>query len=170
MSRIPWVVVLSGPSSSGKTSLARELHQQLPEPAWLFVADECFPKPHPSAAAHEENLEAAIVVFHRALSLWAASGRNVIIDGALPYGDPALRTACLDELGNFRTYIIAIDCTVTELRRREAHRPDPRLPGWAERQHADIHDGLPIALHIDTTEITSAAAARTVLNWLYERR
>lgn len=158
--------MLSGPSSAGKTSLAREIHRQLTEPAWLFIADECFPKPRPAAPAHEENLEAAIVVFHRALALWAASGRNVIIDGALPYGDPALRTACLNELANFRTSIIAVDCEVAELRRRETQRPDPRLPGWAERQHADIHDSLPIALHIDTTTTGPADAARTVLNWL----
>lgn len=146
--------------------MARELHRQLPEPAWLFIADECFPKPHPTATAHEENLEAAIVVFHRTLALWAASGRNVIIDGALPYGDPALRTACLDEISNFRTYVIAVDCSVAELRRREAQRPDLRPPGWGERQHADIHDGLPIALHLDTTTTTPADAARSVLNWL----
>src|SRR5882757_4598079 len=122
--------MLSGASSSGKTSLAHELHQRLAEPVCLFIADDCFPWLRPAGA--EDQLEPAIVVFHRAIAQWAASRRNVIIDGALPHGKPTLRNACLNALGAFRTYIVAATCTVEELRRREAQRPDPRPPSWAE--------------------------------------
>lgn len=157
--------MLTGTSSSGKTSLARELHRLLPEPAWLFVADDCFPHKQ-SGADQGDRLEPAIVVFHRAIAQWAASGRNVIIDGALPHGR-ALRTRCIDELSDFTTYIVAVSCSVEELRRREVRRPDPRPYGWAEQQHRDnINDDLPIALHVDTTTTAPADAARRVLDWL----
>lgn len=135
-------------------------------PAWLFVADDCFPRMHASAGRTEKQLEAAIVVFHRAIAQWAASGRNLIIDGALPYGDVALRTKCLDEFTEFRTSIISVSCNVEELRRREAQRPEPRLPGWAEQQHRDVNIGLPIAFHVDTTTITATEAAQELLDWL----
>lgn len=161
--------MLCGPSSAGKTALARELHQLLDEPVCLFVADECFPPMRPAPSV-EQALEPAIVVFHRTIAQWAASGRNVIVDGALPYGDVPLRRRCLDELAGFRTYIVAVTCSVEELRRRESDRPDARLPGWAERQHRDINDGLPIAVHVDTSDLTPTDAARRVITALADLR
>lgn len=161
----PWVVVFSGGSSSGKTTLAREFHRLLDEPAWLFVADDCFPVKQPSTTVREEGLEPAIVVFHRAIAQWVASGRNVIIDGALP--GPDLQSACLNELKDFRTYIIAVTCSVEELRRRETQRPEARPLGWAE-QSRRMNDSLPVSLHVDTTTSTPIDAAHQVLDWLVD--
>lgn len=158
------MLVISGPSSSGKTSMARQLLDLLHEPAWLFVADDCYPRMQSSTADAENGLEPAIVVFHRAVAQWAASGRNVVIDGALPL-DTVLRARCLDEFKNFRTHIVAVNCDAAALRRREIERPDARPLGWAE-QCRDINDGLTVSVHIDTTSITPSEAAQQVVDWL----
>lgn len=141
-------VMLSGASSSGKTTLAKALLPLLDPPAVLVEADSAFPAIHTSV---DGDVEAPIVVFHRSLRTWADAGFTVVVDGSLPYGDGELRERCLDELRNHRTFVVGVTCSRGELCRREGERPDPRLQGWAESQTDDVNHGLALLVTVDTS-------------------
>lgn len=161
----PWVLMVSGSSSSGKTSLCRALLPMVEQPTVLLEADRTFPE----IADWSTDLEPAILLFHRAARTWWDGGVNVIIDGALPYDQPALRARCVAALPSTRTRLLAVTCATPELRRRERSRPDPRPPGWAERQAADIHDGVEQFATVDTSSGTPDEHARSTLDALRRR-
>lgn len=157
----PWILIVSGSSSSGKSTLCRAVLAALPAPAVLIEADTTFPSL--SNWPKNGSLPAPIVVFHRSVVAWWAAGVNVVFDGSLPYGDEGLRRECLAQLPMDRTFTIAVSCSLDELRRRETARPDARPVGWAERQAADINDGLDPIAFIDTTDDGADVHARAVL-------
>ncbi|HEY6738283.1 MAG TPA: AAA family ATPase [Actinopolymorphaceae bacterium] len=162
----PLVILLSGPSSSGKTSLARALQSRLSTPALLLEADRVFPAV-PSHWPPEGRSHADLVLaFHRSIAVWAESGFDVIVDGSLPYEDRRLRDDCLDVLSPYDLRVIGVRCSETELTRREAVRPERRPRGWAVRQARDIHDGMRYAVEIDTTGKSPEAGADEVVSRL----
>ncbi len=160
----PWILLLSGSSSSGKSSLGREILGLVSAPTVLIEADTAFPAVHAWSSA--SALSPPIVVFHRSVAAWSHSGSNVILDGSLPYDDHVLRQRCLRELPDDRTFIVAVECSAEELRRRESSRAEPRPRRWAERQALDINDGLRLVVTVDTTDGRTADHARDVLTAL----
>ncbi|WP_158548049.1 phosphotransferase-like protein [Desertihabitans brevis] len=155
------VLLLSGSSSSGKSTLARALLRQTGEPCALVEADAAYP-------ALNVPPHTAIVVFHRSMAAWSEAGYHLVLDGSLPYDDHDLRRQCLEALPAGRSFVVGVHCDLTELRRRETARPEPRLAGWAERQAADVNDGLDLLLDIDTTSGATDEHARSV--WTALRR
>ncbi len=157
----PWILLLSGSSPSGKSSLGREILGLVSAPTVLIEADTAFPAVHAWSSA--SALFPPIVVFHRSVAAWSHGGSNVILDGSLPYDDHVLRQRCLQELPHDRTFIVAVERSAEELRRRESSRAQPRPRGWAERQALNINDGLRLVVTIDTTNGRTADHARDVL-------
>jgi chloramphenicol 3-O phosphotransferase len=157
----PWIVLLSGASSSGKSSLGRALLDLVRGPTVLVEADAAFPSVR--GWSGDFGVSAPIVVFHRGVVAWLDAGANLIIDGSLPYGDLDLRQQCLEELPSSRTVIVGVVCSIEELRRREATRPEARQIGWAERQARDVNDGLDLLVTVDTTHGDAENHARHVL-------
>ena len=151
------IVVLSGTSSSGKSTLARAVAARLAGPHVLIEADRSFPEVDGDADL------SGIVVFHRAAATWAVAGYDVVLDGSLPFGDDALRDACLWELRPYGLHIIGVECSVEELRRREAVRPDERPAGWAESQRVSVNAGLGALLTVDTTDGDTSRQAADVI-------
>lgn len=157
----PWILVVSGSSSSGKSTLCRAVMSLLPVPSVLVEADRAFPGP--SAWPKDGSLPPPIVVFHRSVRTWWEAGANVVLDGSLPYGDEDLRGQCLSQLPLDRTFTLAVSCSIEELRRREGVRPDSRPTGWAEQQAADINVGLDPIVAIDTSDGWTEIHAREVV-------
>jgi chloramphenicol 3-O phosphotransferase len=76
MRRMARVIILTGPSCSGKTSIARALQSQLLFPMVHIEADRMFPQlpeTHPRWAA-EERHDAVVLAFHRSIAAWAIDG------------------------------------------------------------------------------------------------
>jgi chloramphenicol 3-O phosphotransferase len=113
-------------------------------------------------AGANENI---VLTFHRSIAVWAASGVNLVVDGSLPYGSPALRAECLQVFSSFDLRVIGVRCSNPVLARRERDRPD-RIQGWAERQAKDIHDGVHLDAMVDTSTESALQCAQTVLNQL----
>jgi chloramphenicol 3-O phosphotransferase len=156
------VIVLSGASSSGKTTLAEALQRRLRAPAVRVEADRSFPdvpSDHPLWASLGRSHQDVVLAFHRSIASWAEAGLNVIVDGSLPYEDRDLRAACIGVFAPFDLRILGVRCAASELSRREAGRPEKRPDGWAVRQSTDIHDGMRYAAEVDTTARSSEECA-----------
>lgn len=145
---LPLIVVVSGASSTGKSTISRALASKLPGRTAYVEADLAFPD---ICNAELSKGEPPIVIFHRTACIWLEAGYSVVLDGSLPYGDAVLRDRCLAQLPSDRTVIAAITCSLEEQQRREASRPDPRPAGWGRSQLADINDGLERVITLDTS-------------------
>lgn len=165
MTASTWVLLLSGGSSAGKSTLARAILGQVDQPCALIEADAGYP-----ALSSEVTSAgiAPIVVFHRSVLTWLSAGYCVILDGSLPYGDPDLRRQCLDTLPAGRAFVAGVGCEVDELRQREVNRPEVRQVGWAEQQAVDVNDGVDLLINVDTTHGSADDHGRVVLAALHE--
>lgn len=164
----PIVVVLTGPSSAGKTSLAREIQRRSELPFVHLEADRI----HPSipervrqALIRDHDADTLVLGLHRSMAAWSAAGLNILVDGSLPYGRNELRSRCLDIFAGFDLRIVTVHCDTDVLTQREQGRTD-RPAGWAAQQALDIHDGLVGDAHVDTSEDSPVQAALSVLDQL----
>lgn len=152
MSSPVWVIVLSGASCSGKTTLARALTRRLSTPRRPFLnveADRLLPH-LPLSELRAPQVSAMSRALHRATAAFAAEGFDLIVDGVLPYGRPDDVADALEVFGRFRVCRVGVRCDVSVLEERERMRPD-RERGWARRQAGDLHLGQQYDVMVDTS-------------------
>ncbi|MGB2694307.1 MAG: AAA family ATPase [Dehalococcoidia bacterium] len=162
------LIILSGTSSSGKTSLALALQELASRPLLHLEADRfapTLPADHPARRTPEFHTRAALVM-HEAIAAYGRAGLDVIVDGSLPT-EPELRDRCLAILRVVPdTRVVAVRCSVEVLRRREASRAD-RPAGWAEEQAGIMYEGLKFDAAVDTTSRTPHDVAGELLRTLF---
>ena len=147
------LVLLNGPSSSGKTTLAKAVAGRLPTP-WLVLPVDLFHKirTRPDAQLSDRQWQDVFhrtrAAYHRALTGAVASGCEVLGDHVLsePWRlDDLLRLSVgLDVL------LVHVTCSPAELRRREAARND-RDAGTALHQLRQVFAHGDCDLTVDTT-------------------
>ncbi len=131
------IIMLNGVSSSGKSTLAKELERRLPGFFHLSVDD--FDK----VVNAMEDREAGRLIpveteyfFHRTVAMFSDRGVNLIVDQILHDGfttEDAIKT-----LGAHPVVFVGVHCPVEELRKREEARGD-RQVGQGEAQLAYVH-------------------------------
>jgi chloramphenicol 3-O phosphotransferase len=133
-------VVLNGPSSVGKSTLARGLQVELDE-VWFVLAVDMFIAQLP-LETHQlqiaEELNRILEGIHRAMSAIARAGNRVIIDHVLsiPGSAADLRRA----LEGLSTLWVGLTCDLAVLEHREAQRD--RETGTARNQLGSVHDEI----------------------------
>jgi chloramphenicol 3-O phosphotransferase len=125
------------------------------------------PAAHPRWDA-EERHDAVVLAFHRSIAAWAAGGFDLIVDGALPYAMPRLRSECLHVFDPFRMLLVGVRCAPEILAERERVRAVGK-PGWAVRQSRDINDGLRLDAEVDTSSEAPEDCVRYVISQLRDR-
>jgi len=168
------IVVLNGPSSSGKTSLARAVQRRLPAPHQHLQLD-AFRAMEPAGywdgweqrdpAAVALQLAAMCRAMNAALIEYSRHGQHVIFDMALTNRD-AWRHL-LDDLAGRPVWLVGVTCAVAELSRRELQRGD-RLPGLAAGQAARLHRDKVYDFMVDTSEGSPDECAARLVDWLAE--
>ncbi|MEV7213400.1 chloramphenicol phosphotransferase CPT [Kitasatospora cineracea] len=181
------VIVLNGGSSSGKSSLARALQEQLPRPWLAFGIDDLVdalppalrePAPDPGAApgigfasdgtvsvgAGFRVLEAAWMA---GVAATARAGAPVIVDDVFLSG-PASQQRWREALHGLDVLWVAVRCDPAEAAARERARGD-RTVGMAADQAARVHRGVHYDQAVDTTRTPPAACARTIAAHLAAR-
>ncbi len=172
--RLPDVIVLNGISSSGKSTIARELQVLLNRPYLVFGVDTLIDAMPPALEEHEAGL-----LFHSDGRVDAGTAFTVVED-AWYLGLGAIATAgvglILDEvfLGGARSQRrlhaalhglqvrwIAVDCDVRVASLREAARPE-RRPGMAATQARLVHDGVHYDLRVNNSAQPPSACAAQI--------
>ena len=147
------LVLLNGPSSAGKTTVAQAVTARLATP-WLLMPVDLFHeiRTRPDADLTDRQWHDVFhrtrAAYHRALAGAASSGMDVLGDHVLsePWRlDDLLRlTVGLDVL------LVHVTCSAKELRRREKARGD-REAGAAITQQRQVFQHGDCDLTVDTT-------------------
>ncbi|MEO9820914.1 MAG: AAA family ATPase [Paracoccaceae bacterium] len=158
------IILLHGPSSVGKTTLAHVLQDRLDQPFWHISIDHL--RDHRIVPMHryqsgdfnwQQDRQVIFTAFHASLAAYASSGVNIIVEHII---DTA---GWIEELVKlFRdidVYFVGMHCKLDTLTRRETIRGD-RPIGSAKQDFARVHEGRKYDLEIDGTDdpITSADA------------
>lgn len=158
------VMLLTGPSVAGKTTLARAIQRAYPTPIVICEADRMFPQlPEMSAESWSAIASRAIVALHNSIRSWADQGFDLIADGSLPYENRVMRQPAIDILGSQDLMVIGVVASAECIRARMG-LPEDLVPTRGESQLHDIHDDIELDLRIDTTHTSPDECARQVLD------
>ena len=157
-------VFLHGPSSSGKSALARAIQLGLPEPWLVLDADTAlsrYPFDHPSFQPEDNRRWArAYLVMVRSL---IDGGYGVIAEQIL-WTDGHVED-CREVLGNLPLLFVRVCADLEVAEAREASRPD-RAEGTARHQYENVCLDLAYDLTVDTSRSSPEEAALPVVGRL----
>ncbi|MET9154668.1 chloramphenicol phosphotransferase CPT family protein [Streptomyces griseoflavus] len=160
------IIFLNGTSSSGKSSIARELLRVLDEPYFHMPVDSF----HAMRSRREipaDDLPGVLHRtwrgFHRAVAGMAAAGNNVVVDHVLSE-EWRLRD-CLELFPARDVVLVGVRCPLPELRRREEARGD-RPAGLAARQFEQVHSHGVYDIECDTAANSAADCAGRISAFL----
>jgi len=163
------IILLNGASSAGKSTLARLLQQQLPEPFWHWSFDHLRESNAlPMARIRSGELDwarmrpAVFDGFHRSLPAFAKAGNNLIVDHIIEKEQWLLDLVRL--LAPFDVFFVGVHCPVLELELRERQRGN-RRPGEARADFDTVHRFTEYDLDIDTAQPTEGNVARLITAW-----
>ena len=175
----PTILLLNGPGSAGKTSLARAL-QLLTQAPFLHVQMDSFLSMQPPRDDnHEETFfwqtthedGAPLTRFHtgprgtalmrgyrRSIAALAGEGLNVIADDVAVAEDIA---DYRDALSPFRLLVVKVHAPLAVLEAREKARGD-RMIGLARDQWQRVHAGVNYDFTLDTSALTPEVGAQLI--------
>lgn len=162
------IILLNGPSSAGKSSIAAELLDLLDPPHFAVPVDAVNAMRSRQATARlaedevADVLERTVLGYHRVLAGLAAAGNPVLADHVLR---PHWLDDCLAVLRAVEVVFVGVRCPLPELRRREAARGD-RTAGQAERQIAYVHAHNDYDVECDTSVLSPRECALRIRDHL----
>lgn len=165
----PVLILLNGPSSAGKTAIARELQRVAPMPLVHVQVDSFTRMLPPSALARclkevtGEYATGVVHAFHASLRALVDSGLSVIADHVI--GEDRTWVRDLAEMsGGIRVICVGVQCDLRVLLDRERRRRDrDRHAEVAARQHHSIHAGFHYDVEVDTTHWSADKCAERIL-------
>ncbi|MBY8339101.1 chloramphenicol phosphotransferase CPT family protein [Streptomyces spinosirectus] len=163
------IIFLNGTSSSGKSSIAKELLQILDEPYFHMPVD-AFHAMRTRRELDPEELPGVLrrtwMGYHRAVAGMAAAGNNVVVDHIL--SEDWRLPDCLELFDARNVVLVGVRCSPAELQRREQARGD-RPAGLAAMQFERVHAHGCYDLECDTTATGARDCARQISAFLPRR-
>ncbi|MEU4171185.1 AAA family ATPase [Streptomyces sp. NPDC026665] len=161
------IIFLNGTSSSGKSSVARELLDVLDDGVFFHLAVDGFNAMRTKRTLGEEELETALrrtrMGFHRSIAAMAEVGNDVVVDHVLSERWRLLD--CLSVLPAEDVLFVGVHCPLEELVRREQARGD-RPPGLAAHQYDLVHRHGDYDLECDTSRLSPRECAERIRDFL----
>lgn len=164
------VILLNGPSSAGKSTMARSLKHAMNGKAVMLSMDDCL-SAHRQHYANALSAAAAegmsfIQAFHKSIESAARRGAMVVADHVAGES-PVWVDDLFSRLSGIPTACVRVHCRADILLSREESRTD-RTPDTAHamRQHRHIHRHFPHDFSVDTSDMPPAACALALLRHL----
>ncbi|WP_234468937.1 chloramphenicol phosphotransferase CPT family protein [Streptomyces sp. MBT62] len=163
------IIFLNGTSSSGKSSIAKELLPVLDDTYFHMPVDAFHAMRARRDIAPDEvpsMLRRTWMGFHRAVAGMAAGGNNIVVDHVL--SEPWRLLDCVALFAPEDVVLVGVHCPLPELQRREQERGD-RPPGLAARQITQVHAHGLYDIECDTSTASPADCAQQIKNFLPHR-
>lgn len=132
------IIVLNGVSSSGKTTLAKEIQDAFDEPYMRLSIDD-FINMMPSKMIKTDlgnTVYKCQTIMLQTITMLSDAGINVVVDNIMLTYFQTLKQY-ISELYDYPVLFVKVDCPPHELRRREADRGD-RAIGQGDSQIDDL--------------------------------
>jgi chloramphenicol 3-O phosphotransferase len=159
----PTAIVLHGPTSAGKTTLAKALQAISPVPAFHISLDAFVTMSNRRDMRSDEERARAYQLhcenLRSTLSRVARTEFDIILD--LVLRDEVELQACLKALSGRPTFLIGVSAPLPVLEARERQRPD-RASGIAKEQFADPVYKRNYGLVLDSSSTTPQAGAAAI--------
>lgn len=165
MSTTGAIVVLNGPSSAGKTTLARAVRARIGVTAAAISLDEFFAFRHPDAKNDWRMFSTLSEAAFATAIAFANRGYDAIIDTVFERAE-TLQSARRVLAGHVH-HFVAVTCDLRELELREATRGDRRI-GQARDQHARVFHDADYALWLDTSQLSVDECVAKIVGLLDE--
>ncbi|MBY8857669.1 AAA family ATPase [Nocardia sp. CA2R105] len=163
------VILLNGVSSSGKSSIARQLLIDLERP-FFHMGVDMIGAMRSQTRTHELDATALTDVlrrtragFHRAVAAMALAGNDIVMDHVLT--EPWRLRDCLTVFDGIDVVFVGVHCSLDELQRRERERADRTL-GTAAEQIESVHAHAIYDLEVDTSTDTAASCSNRIKQFL----
>ena len=168
------IIFIHGPSSSGKTTLARAVQQQLDLPFLIFSFDvfrDCQVLPmdqiNGGTFSWPDMRPAVFKGVHQCLRALAIAGNNVLFEHIIE------TQAWLDELvrllAGLDVFFVGLHCSLEELERREGQRGNRRI-GEARTDLETVHSFATYDLALDSEQPAEDNARRLIAAWIRRNR
>ena len=175
------IIILNGTSSAGKSSLAKALQTQLPNPylhlgidtmvfalpkrylnppLWHEVFRYTWPAPDMLVIEAGPLGHQLISGLHQAVAALTQAGNNVIVDHVLL--DPRWVRECAHLLGGLPALFVGVLCPLAVVEQRERERQDRTL-GQARAQFDKVHAHGLYDVTVDTSQATAEVCATQLL-------
>lgn len=160
------LILLSGPTSVGKTSIAKALQQlghTRGEEILHIEADHFIPYTYSDKSWEDSDFKIRMIVASiRAANSYCLQNFDVILDGILPYGDKMAKEAALAEFNKIRKRMyIGVSCDIQEIKKRVELRGNRDLQ-HATAQANNLHDGERYDILLDSTDMDATRLAEIV--------
>jgi chloramphenicol 3-O phosphotransferase len=154
------IIFLNGVSSSGKSTLAKELQKRLTE-SFLHLQLDDFIQMLPRTDDLEMFMR-MVSGMNRSIAVMSEEQNNLIVDHVLV--DKSWLDQCLQLLGDRYVLFVGLSCPLEELERRERER-DSRRQGFARAQIENIHQGKMYDIELDTHILSVQECVERVLEF-----
>jgi chloramphenicol 3-O phosphotransferase len=154
------IIFLNGVSSSGKSTLAKELQKRLAEPFLHLQLDDFI---HMLPRTDDMDMFMRMVSgMNRSIAVMSEEQNNLIVDHVLV--DKSWLDQCLELLGDRYVLFVGLSCPLEELERRERKR-DSRRQGFARVQIENIHQGKIYDIELNTHVLSVQECVEQVLQF-----
>jgi chloramphenicol 3-O phosphotransferase len=163
----PTAIVLHGPTSAGKSSLARALQDSSDIPVFHISLDAFVEMSRRRDMRSEQELNQALRLHHlnlqSTLRRVAESHFEIVLD--LVLRDTIALDECIAALSPRQTFVIGVSCPLNVLEQRERARPD-RGDGMARSQFGHPTYSRPYSMRLDTSTCSPEEGARQIRSFI----
>ena len=163
--RKPDVLLLNGPSSAGKSSIAKALRQRLSEAGrgTVVISLDDYLQMSANKPSWEDDVFAIMPHMCEDITKALQDGKTVIIDHVIT--SVRIWQALWNVVSGFQMKTVLVRCDVETLRRREAQRGD-RCAGSAEASLQYLYPKAGYDLCVDSSEASPEALAEEIIGAL----